>query len=262
MAASQGMCCHVLSQPGQSIPGLALQWELGTAWGHRGDLGLMRGTTAGPDSASPLLALPFSCGVWAGIPGRSRAGPMQPWPALPCCCHIDQLNGELMAGTPLGSAAPIRKAELGAPGHCPSGCCKYHFCSSSCGCPAAAAGRVCAAHECVLGSRVCGHSALCVCVCVCWLCNGKQHHLLGTTCHRSPHQAPRLPLMGDLRVLTASLPAGAHAAGAHAASAHAASAHAAGAHTDSAHAAGACSPGECREHFSAGAELSARSSEG
>lgn len=167
MAASQGMCCHVLSQPGQSIPGLALQWELGTAWGHRGDLGLMRGTTAGPDSASPLLALPFSCGVWAGIPGRSRAGPMQPWPALPCCCHIDQLNGELMAGTPLGSAAPIRKAELGAPGHCPSGCCKYHFCSSSCGCPAAAAGRVCAAHECVLGSRVCGHSALCVCVCVC-----------------------------------------------------------------------------------------------
>lgn len=115
MSVSQGMCCRILSQPGQNIPALAQQREPGTAVGCRGDVRLMRGPMVGPDPVSTLLMLPFPSSTQ---PGWHMAGTQ---PAHPPACRIDQLNGELMAIAPLGqrssSAAAIEKAEPGALGH-------------------------------------------------------------------------------------------------------------------------------------------------
>lgn len=111
------------------------------------------------------------------------------------CCRIDQLNGELMAIAPLGrgssSAAAVGKAEPGALGHGPRGCCKSQSWSSSHGhgcwegvsCPQA--GLV----------HVWAQSSVCLCMMLqhCWLCSGEQRCLLGTTCDCIPHwaQGPR-----------------------------------------------------------------------
>lgn len=113
-------------------PGAGAAAGTGMAWGGGGDVGLVRGTTARPDPASPLLALPFPRGAWPGLPGGCWLGPRSyRWhtagtqPARPRGCRIDRLNGELMASAPLGrgsgSAAAIGKAEPGVPGALPSG---------------------------------------------------------------------------------------------------------------------------------------------
>lgn len=118
---------------------------------HHGCCARARATTL-PPAPKSLLCQPEPYPQVPGMASSAGAGSVRPWlahgwhtagtqPAHPCgCCCIDQPNGELMAGAPLvrgsSSAAAMGKVEPGAPGHCPQGCCKSHFCSLSCGHPA------------------------------------------------------------------------------------------------------------------------------